>query len=365
MTHSTVNTTTPAALPEPGFRSSAVARMAGMPVSTLRIWEQRYQAVAPGTSPTGHRLYSMADVQRVVLLRQLTGNGHAIGSLAGLDMAQLQEVAAAHPPHRQPQVLPSGTAAPRAHLRVVVVGPAMAHRLQRLAPQHRDVPLQVVAVFGTPAEAARSAATAPVDLLLWQTAGLQVDALADLRATRAAWAPSAVAVAYRFASAAAREALARIGAVVAREPADDDALAAWLASLPAPPHHGAHAPTTAQVQAGTGQPWLPAALGDTRMPVPAPRFDDATLTAFAGLDNGVACDCPTHVAELLMQITAFETYSADCTHRSAADAQLHAHLQRVAAAARVLFENALARVAQAEGWALPEPHVHPTQGAMP
>ena len=64
------------------FRSAAVARMANMPVATLRIWEQRYGAVRPITAPTGYRMYSPSDVQRVLLLRQLTMQGHAIGSSA-------------------------------------------------------------------------------------------------------------------------------------------------------------------------------------------------------------------------------------------------------------------------------------------
>jgi hypothetical protein len=50
---------------QPTFRAGAVARIAGMPVATLRIWEQRYQAVRPNTAASGHRLYSSADVERV------------------------------------------------------------------------------------------------------------------------------------------------------------------------------------------------------------------------------------------------------------------------------------------------------------
>jgi MerR family transcriptional regulator, light-induced transcriptional regulator len=67
---------------QPTFRAGAVARIAGMPVATLRIWEQRYQAVRPHTAASGHRLYSSADVERVTLLRRLTAQGHAIGMLA-------------------------------------------------------------------------------------------------------------------------------------------------------------------------------------------------------------------------------------------------------------------------------------------
>ena len=68
------------------------------------------------------------------------------------------------------------------------------------------------------------------------------------------------------------------------------------------------------------------------------RFDDATLTDLAGLSSTMACECPRHVAELLMQLSNFEAYSADCENRSPADAELHAYLQRVAATARTLFE---------------------------
>ena len=69
----------------PLFRSAAVAWMTLMSVATLRVWEQRYQAVRPATMEPGHRLYDLEDVQRVLLLRQLAQHGHAIGLLAVTD----------------------------------------------------------------------------------------------------------------------------------------------------------------------------------------------------------------------------------------------------------------------------------------
>ena len=56
---------------------------------------------------------------------------------------------------------------------------------------------------------------------------------------------------------------------------------------------------------------------------------------------------------LLMQLSHFEAYSADCAHRSAADAELHAYLRQVASASRVRFESALDHVALHEGLILP------------
>ncbi|MBA4263470.1 MAG: helix-turn-helix-type transcriptional regulator [Comamonadaceae bacterium] len=343
----------PLGAPQPTFRSGAVARLVGMPVSTLRVWEQRYQAVGPTTAASGHRLYSSADVERVALLRQLTGLGHAIGSLAGLTIEQLQDVALAHvsaEPNASAEV-------PRrsAPMRIVVVGHAMARRLKRPAVLRRCTrPPQVVGVFDSLADATQARAGAegaPIDLLLWQAAGLQTSALPELKAAQAAWNPRSLAVVYRFAGSVARDALAGTGAIVVRDPPDDDALGSWLCSLESALLEGAHERNqlACSVSLDAGSLGL---LGLTDEALPVRRFDDDTLTAFAGLSSSIGCECPSHVAELLMQIASFEAYSADCAHRSPADAELHAYLQRVAGSARVLFESALERVAIAEGWAV-------------
>lgn len=333
------------------FRSSAVARMAGMPVSTLRIWEQRYQAVAPTTSPSGQRQYSASDVERVVLLRQLTLQGHAIGSLAALSAEQLSDLARAHA--ATAPAAPASGAVRHAALRIVVVGQALARRLERPAVQSRwPTAPALVAVFDTLAEAAQAGAalhSPAVDVLVWQAPGLQADALPELKAAQGAWRASHVAVAYRFAGATARDALVNGGASVVHEPSDDAALVAWLSSV-AP--RVADAPPR-EPRSPSDDAWSLDALRLGAAAAPARRFDDATLTEFAGLASSVACECPSHVAELLMQIASFERYSAGCASRSPADAELHAYLTHVAGAARVMFEAALERVATAEGLALP------------
>ena len=369
-------------VPQPSFRSGAVARLAGMPVSTLRIWEQRYRAVGPTAAPSGHRLYSALDVERVLLLRQLSEHGHAIGSIAALDTAQLRQVAgtqavsllaaktraarspAASRSDTNPGAQAGWPAGQRAPLRLVVVGRALALRLQRPAvAQGLAQPWQRLAVFETLAEASDAADAADaantaagaggspqtegaaVDLLLWQAPGLQTSELPALKAAQIAWRARQVAVLYRFAGSAAVREFAATGAGLAHEPADDEALGVWLASLQEALALDAKTPDT-----------LPASPAATNLPagdVPPRRFDDAALTAFAGMSSTLVCECPRHVSELLMQLSNFETYSADCAHRSAADAELHAYLQRVAGASRALFETALDRVARHEGLQLP------------
>ena len=328
---------------QPTFRSGAVARMAGMPVATLRIWEQRYQAVRPTTAASGHRLYLAADVERVTLLRRLTEQGHAIGLLAALDTDQMREIAQvpadARPPNR-------AEAPKQVALNAVVVGQGLARRLQRLiARQPWGPTIKTLAVFNNLTDAAQAAelSTKPaVDLLLWQSASLQPGARQELRVAQDAWRANRAAVVYRYSSAAGRTELAGSGVAMLHEPADDDLLGQWLANL-----QRAEASPTKAVTASEL-----ALLGATDIrgqPIQAPRFNDAALTEFAGLSSTIACECPSHLAQLLLQISNFETYSGDCANRSEADAQLHAYLQRVAGTARMLFETALEHVAIAEG----------------
>ena len=70
--------------------------MARMPVSTLRVWEQRYGVISPAKSETGQRLYSGEDVRRLALLRTLVNRGHAIGTIARISSAELEQLSLIH-----------------------------------------------------------------------------------------------------------------------------------------------------------------------------------------------------------------------------------------------------------------------------
>ena len=56
-----------------------------------------------------------------------------------------------------------------------------------------------------------------------------------------------------------------------------------------------------------------------------------------------------HLAQLVGDLTAFEIYSASCANRDEEDAALHRYLHHTTARARALIEEALERVATAEG----------------
>src|SRR6476659_1932008 len=71
------------------YRSGVAARLAGLPVETLRVWERRYGISDTQRSAHGQRLYSDAQVRRLKLMKQLVDQGHPIGALAQLPLEEL------------------------------------------------------------------------------------------------------------------------------------------------------------------------------------------------------------------------------------------------------------------------------------
>lgn len=304
----------------PGYRTGVAARLAGLPVDTLRVWERRYAVTATARSARGQRLYSDAQVRRLVQIKQLVDQGHQIGSLVRLDDARLHALAATAGARGD------AAAAPSRPIRVAMVGQALA---QRLAGGGRELlALDIVSRCGELADAGAQLA-AGADVLLIEMAELAASAIAAIAALRTQFG-GATLVLYRFSTHAALAQLRAQGCLVARAPAD----AAEVVLLCRAALHGA-AP----------QPFL--AAPDAR------RLDDSALAALVAAGSSVACECPRHLSDILLLINSFERYSAQCADSAPADAELHRHLGHAAAAARNLFETALLRVARADGLPLP------------
>ena len=66
-----------------------VAQRTGLSTHVLRAWERRYGVVAPIRTEGGQRLYTDADIERLILLRTLTSQGGAISQLAQLPQSDL------------------------------------------------------------------------------------------------------------------------------------------------------------------------------------------------------------------------------------------------------------------------------------
>ena len=74
----------------PLYPIDAVVQRTGLSAHVIRIWEKRYGAVQPARTATNRRQYSEEEVERLTLLRELTGQGQSIGYIAKLPTDQLR-----------------------------------------------------------------------------------------------------------------------------------------------------------------------------------------------------------------------------------------------------------------------------------
>jgi len=294
------------------MRSGTAARLAGVSPSTLRIWEHRYGVVAPPKSTSGQRTYSMKDIERLRLIRRLTLEGHAIGTVARLDVDALAMLSTGN------QMASLGAQ------RVLIVGQAAAHKLEgRLRPAP-------ALVFNDLSHAESEVVRAGgADVLVIHVSSLHASMTEQVVALRNNLPARSVIVVYSFGAEAVADALRATGVTVRREPVSGKDLARLI---------GASRPILATVANGT-----PA--GDR-------RFSDAELVGLTEIPSMVACECPRHLAEIVTLLVSFELYSSECGARNQDDAALHRHLHEVTGAARAMLEQALARVVIEEGLVL-------------
>jgi len=298
---------------EPGdktlLRTGTAARLAGLSPSTLRIWEHRYGVVAPPKSPAGQRTYSMKDIERLRLIKRLTLEGHAIGTVAHLDVDALIALSTGS------QVASVGVQ------RVLVIGQAAA---RKLASRMRPPPAMV---FDDLSHAEREIARAgAADVLVVHASSLDASMTERVMALRNTLPTQNVILVYSFGAEAVAESLRASGVTVRREPVSGKELARLIV---------ASRPVTAAVAT---QPQTSHRL-----------YSDAELIALTEMPSMVACECPRHLAEIVTLLVGFEHYSAKCAAQNEADAALHRHLHEVTSVVRTMLEHAMARVVVEEG----------------
>ncbi|HEY1997584.1 MerR family transcriptional regulator [Paraburkholderia sp.] len=307
----------------PCYRSGAAARLARMPVTTLRIWERRYGVVSPPKTASGQRLYSSQDVRRLILLKKLVERGHAIGSIARLELDQLDRLALTY----AEAAFPPGPLEIAVDTSVVVVGTSLARRLRSDLPDLQAASQPRFTVFDDIEDA--QAHPLKTDALLIHVASLQDESVQAVLALSERCHAQVVGVVYAFGAEHSITALRYAGVRVYREPLEKIQALQILRDL-SPSHPPHDAPE-----------------GVARTPR---RYSDEALAGIASRSTTIACECPRHLADLVMQLSAFEQYSDDCMARSPEDAALHRYLADISNRARAMFELALERVAREERW---------------
>lgn len=74
------------------YSIKAISSLTGLGAETLRAWERRYGTVVPQRDEGGRRCYSQLDLERLMLLANLSRQGHSISKLTGLSISDLQKL---------------------------------------------------------------------------------------------------------------------------------------------------------------------------------------------------------------------------------------------------------------------------------
>lgn len=285
-----------------------VVRLTGLSSHTLRKWESRYALVSPRRTESGRRVYVQADIDRLVLVRDLSAKGHQLGRLSGLSDDALRDLLDQS----------SQARTMRAPKRVLVVGHVLAAEASELRSRFRaDLSIQSVDLDEWFRDGAVPAAGDAIIAEAPTLDAAQADRLVRLAEGRR------VVVVYGYAQKRSLNALRDSGVTCLRAPIDLESVRLELEG-------------PSLVATGVGV-------------VPPRRFSDAAIARVRAAPTAVRCECPGHIADLLYELLAFERYSRTCESEQAKDQALHRYLAEVSGHARAAFEEALERVAFEEG----------------
>lgn len=302
---------------EEHFSIGALAGIVGVPVETIRTWERRYGVPRPDREKGGRRSYPLREVERLRSIVRLVQRGERVRDLTSLDRAELDErlTRFAELPPRRPE-----------RLRLALIHPS--------PPPGLAGPLPSGARLELAAEAA-SAQALPrpleVHAVLVHASALPADPGALLDELEAAHDPDVVLVMASFLPAELRRALTARGvrlvdeatrADALRQRVEDAVLAARLVSQ---------------------------AAASPASPPPGPIYARAELERLINSPSPLPCECPAHIAGLILRLREFERYSRQCAADTPAQVALHADLAQASAEAAALLEPLLQRAIQVSG----------------
>ncbi len=320
---------------ESAYRIGAVSRLTEVPSDTLRVWERRYGVVEPRRTDGGSRLYNQHDVARLTLIKRLVDAGHAIGTVANLDLEQLQERVTTIR-----QAKSGKTASAKGPVNVMVLGATLPVRLNAERAAIKADGLRISGAYLNDTDFERAAGSVEADILVVELPTLNQESVAKVRRMQRRCGARRLVVVYGFARQLLLAQLEEQRVTALRFPVRWDQL------------RRACCPTLAPAQQQAEASDFEAAQGAT---IPARLFDDTQLARASTASTTIRCECPHHIADLILALARFEQYSAECENRNRDDRELHAYLHVTSARARLMLEEALVKVIEVEGISLDEP----------
>jgi hypothetical protein len=302
--------------PRPLYGIGTVARLTGLKPDTLRVWERRYGLGASHKSATGRRQYTQADLEHLQLVAALVSSGVRIGEIASSERKTLEIMVRGH---GMPETL-----IPETKPRVVFLGQGLCDWLEQHQGCLAHVDAHLARVPLTDAEPALFGELGKIDMLVVECASLGSAQVQRASGLAEALGVSRVLVSYQYCNERWLRAVEERGYTATSFP-PDPAYLAYEMSL-----------SIAEKATGLGE----ANLGELMASRPR-RFSEDELSAARGMQNGLNCECPRHITDLIRSLASFEEYSATCSVENWHDAAVHSCIYAYTTQARWLMEKAL------------------------
>lgn len=289
----------------------AISRETGIHVSTIRMWEARYGVLRPVRTEGGARRYSSTDLERLRLIKLLVDRGQKPSALARLTLDELTSALLG------PAALAGATATPAP--RIASMGSATWRSL--LFADAAMKSWTPTAHFDELADVESRLETFDVGIVL--TPALQMNLAKYLAAAFSVYKAKTLVVIYEFSSSSVIRFLSALGIECIKYPAAPMDLARSLASI------------------------VESRQADAQSPA-QPRFGIERLQTIAATDSNLLCECPKHLASLIISLHSFIQYSNQCVNDSPKDALIHEKLRDIASLGIVQLESGLDLVLEAE-----------------
>jgi DNA-binding transcriptional MerR regulator len=319
------------------YKIGAVSKITGIGTETLRAWERRYQAVVPGRSESGDRVYSSEDLSKLFLLKNLSDAGNSIGTIARLSIQELKSKW-----ENSVQLSQQGSNHINAH-----EGQGVAkNQTCSVLLLGEDFPLRVldgmsdfngIELLGhvdSIEEWKQKDTTSLVNVAIIErptTNEATRKYVSKLLKDMGVWH---VIVLYGFGSQIEINQLQSPQVSAIRSSIDVYELARLCMDRTGGDSKNLLVTTGSTVY-----------LEDS---LPTRRYSSKQLGSLARISSPIQCECPKHLSDLIKSLVAFEIYSAECENKNDRDTELHAYLHATSAQSRAILEDALAHVIKHE-----------------
>tara|TARA_S200000501_G_scaffold376572_1_gene431918 strand:- start:96 stop:1061 length:966 start_codon:yes stop_codon:yes gene_type:complete len=289
---------------------------------TLRVWERRYSVIVPIRTKTGRRLYSESDITKLLILKKLVDLGHPISTLAELNTETLKDRLIKDTSNKI--VINEGE---KFKCKVVLVGDTFLKKVNHDLAEFNEIEiLHYSQNFLVDSEQINGSIS---DILIIECLTVNIDSLVLVKEQLKFSKSKKVLVLFNFATKANIDLLENSGIVCMKSSVSTSDIVRTCLNLYLKDDN------------------LTLAKEITRQV--SRSFSIEELTKLAAISSTVACECPNHLAELIINLNAFEKYSLDCENKNEKDANLHSFLALSVRKARSILEQSLLKLIEAEG----------------